>query len=241
MNAMDTSIIGLCRQLVGDPAPGCARCGVHRLLRNSGMPETELARLIAPIQSVTLRPRQRLYAETDTGDSAYSVRHGVIKLARKAEDGELRIVRLCGQGAVIGLEAVLHQPYRHSADSVNEVELCRIPVALIQEMEAAWPPMRDSIAASLQEQTDAADAVITHYSTGTARQRLARLLLKLAGEEGGTRLHLSREEMAGLLGLTIETVSRTMSAFRREGIADDRRPQMEINARALQRISAGED
>jgi CRP-like cAMP-binding protein len=238
---MDTSTIALCKQLTGGTAAGCARCGVHRLMRDSGMPEAELARLINPIRSVMLGPRQRLYEEGDTGSSAYSVRRGVVKLARKSDDGEVRIVRLCGQGTVIGLEAVLDRPYRHSADSVNETELCRIPVALILEMEAAWPPMRDSIAASLQEQTDAADAVITQYSTGTARQRLARLLLKLAGEEGGTRLHLSREEMAGLLGLTIETVSRTMSAFRREGIADDRRPQMEINARALQRISAGED
>lgn len=237
MNALP---IGPCKRFAEEEG-GCSRCGVHRLIRGNAVPEAELARLLAPIEAISLRPRTRLYAEADPGDCAFSLRKGVVKLTCKAEDGEMRIVRLCGQGAVIGLEAVLGQSYRHSAESVNDVELCRIPASLIHELETVWPPMRDSIAASLQEQTDAADAVITQYSTGTARQRLARLLLKLAAEEaGGERLHLSREDMAGLLGLTIETVSRTMSAFRREGVADDRRPHLQINEAALRRISTGE-
>ena len=63
-----------------------------------------------------------------------------------------------------------------------------------------------------------ADRSITELSTGTARARVARLLLWLAEREGGPRCQLfSREDLGAVLGLTTETASRTMAEMKRQG------------------------
>ena len=83
-----------------------------------------------------------------------------------------------------------------------------------------------------------------------AEQKVASFLLEMAdrlGTPGANGLPsfsrpLSRQQIADVLGLTIETVSRQFSAFKREGIIDvpDRRRVLVINLDRLQ-IATGDD
>jgi len=66
-----------------------------------------------------------------------------------------------------------------------------------------------------QQALNEADAWLTQFTTGTARQRVARLLLRLACPASDHRLRLfGREDMAAMVGLTTETVSRTIAELR---------------------------
>jgi CRP-like cAMP-binding protein len=64
-----------------------------------------------------------------------------------------------------------------------------------------------------------ADAWLTHLSTGSAKKRMANLLLRLVESEGSSQCYLfNREDMGSILSLTIETASRVISEFERLGL-----------------------
>jgi CRP-like cAMP-binding protein len=64
-----------------------------------------------------------------------------------------------------------------------------------------------------------ADAWITELSTGSARQRVARLLLRLVRESSPSTCELfSREDMGAMLAITTETASRTIAEFKRQSL-----------------------
>jgi CRP-like cAMP-binding protein len=67
-----------------------------------------------------------------------------------------------------------------------------------------------------------ADAWLTELSTGPARERVARLLLRLVREQETPECTLfGREDLGAMLGITTETASRTIAEFKRQGILTD--------------------
>ena len=67
-----------------------------------------------------------------------------------------------------------------------------------------------------------ADAWLTELSTGSARQRIARLLLRLVRNRQSSECELfSREDMGAMLGITTETTSRTIAEFKRQSLLVD--------------------
>ncbi|MFW6258217.1 MAG: helix-turn-helix domain-containing protein, partial [Halochromatium sp.] len=70
-----------------------------------------------------------------------------------------------------------------------------------------------------------ADAWLTELSTGSARQRVARLLLRLVRDRESSECQLfGREDMGAMLGITTETASRTIASFKRESLIVESRP-----------------
>jgi CRP/FNR family transcriptional regulator, anaerobic regulatory protein len=95
-----------------------------------------------------------------------------------------------------------------------------------------------------------ADAWLTELSTGSARQRVARLLLRLVRDRESSECELfSREDMGAMLGVTTETTSRTIAEFKRQSLLVEtsgqplpaRHPQPEAHRRGRprHRLAAG--
>jgi CRP-like cAMP-binding protein len=72
-----------------------------------------------------------------------------------------------------------------------------------------------------------ADAWLTELSTGSARQRVARLLLRLVRDRETSECQLfSREDMGAMLGVTTETASRTIAEFKRQSLLVETAPNL---------------
>lgn len=143
----------------------------------------------------------------------------MVKLVHIAKDGSKRIVRLQGPGSVIGLELLDDSDnYHHSAIAINEVDLCKIPVQTIKQLEGHYPELCDRVRQQLQAQLNLADQWIVALGTGIAKQRVAQLLLMLnefhTNKEDEFFL-LNREDMAAMIGTALETVSRIIAEFKR--------------------------
>ena len=87
------------------------------------------------IADLHVQPGQRLFSANDPGLAAFTVREGVVRMERMSERGERRIVRLAGRGDLIGMEALLGQTYATTAVACTPVKLCRLPRALVEELE----------------------------------------------------------------------------------------------------------
>ncbi|MFZ4551225.1 MAG: Crp/Fnr family transcriptional regulator [Aquabacterium sp.] len=160
-----------------------------------------------------------IYRQGQPGTNLYSVCRGLVKLDQRLPDGGVRTVRLLRPGCVFGLEVMADSPCHHSARSVGRSKVCLIPVRTIRELAEHAPSMHGELMNEWCRALDEADFVISQLSTGAARQRVMSLLEHLcnAGDAGSMCQAPPRDDMASLLGLTPETISRTIASLKREG------------------------
>ncbi|MEE4249746.1 MAG: Crp/Fnr family transcriptional regulator [Alcanivoracaceae bacterium] len=197
----------------------CTHCAIRSMMLFSRLPTESFDQLLQPIDNERHYSGSLLYNEGNPGKEMFSIRRGLVKLTRLGSDGSERIVRLLGKGAVVGLELLDRgTTYKHTAVTVQDVDLCRIPLVTLLDLERHHPELCASIRQQLQYHVDRADHWIKHLNTGKARSRIAELLLLLAdigADQNGDIELLSRDDMASIAGITKETASRIIAEFKR--------------------------
>lgn len=197
----------------------CSVCAGSTAYLFSGVEPALLGEIQHAIDTFHIKRGARIYRVGDAGQAIFTVRKGLVKLVQYLPDGTSRIVRLLHSADVAGLEALLGEPYLHDAVVEQDAQLCRIPVHVVRRLEQQSPQLYRELMRRWQRALAAADAWLTELSTGSARQRLARLLLRLSDADGRGLCRLfGRRDMAAMLGLTMETVSRLVAEFRRDGL-----------------------
>ena len=221
----------------------CRHCAVRNSALFAGLREADFRHIHQPIKDVALAPEEALYRMHERGGALFTLRGGVMKLLQYLPDGSQRIVRLLKDCDVLGLEALVGQPYQHDAIALTDCEICAIPLSVIERLGREQPALYLELMARWQQALSEADAWLTQFTTGTARQRVARLLLRLSCPDHNHPLPLfGREDMGAMVGLTTETVSRTIAELRRQGVLRDRGADLqECNREMLRRIADGED
>lgn len=228
----------MCRTATLFHDPRCGRCVIRNTLERNRLPEEGLSGLLLRIQNTAFAPKRSLYRQDAPADAVYSLRAGTVKLVHQGAAGETRIVRLLKTGDLAGLEAIASvERYRHSAVAVDGVDACRIPLEVIAHMETAGHDFHRELRKRWQSNLDEADSFISALSSGTAEQRLARLLLKLAEHHSGPQcVALTRSDIGAALGVSMETASRLMADFRRRGLIHGAGRHLECNAAALRAL-----
>lgn len=153
----------------------------------------------------------------------YSIRHGWVKLTFSDEDGDERIVRLLGPGAVIGHGLLYDAPkeYVEGAVALGEVDVCRIPLNVMRSLSDRYPVLFDQVGKSYEEHLRRANQVIVSFSTGRLHDRILRVLAFLAKEFADARGHfqlLSGADFAELVGASEESVSRVLASLKRDNV-----------------------
>jgi CRP/FNR family transcriptional regulator len=202
----------------------CRVCNIRSMMLFSGLPDEAFERLLRPIDNMAFPPGAILYEAGTHGDVVYTIRRGLVKMLHVGADGSQRILRLLGAGSAVGLELLDGgDVYRHSAVAANQVDACRIPVVTIEALEHEFPELTRQARQRLQQHLDRTDEWVLTMGSGPARQRLAHLLLFLtrytADRNGDIEL-LSGEDMAAVVGTSVETVSRVVADLKRRGLLE---------------------
>lgn len=214
-------VIPLQPALFNPQARVCFDCGVRRLALFGVLDTPALDKIHVHIANIRLGPGQPLYAAQGAGTAAFTVRSGVVRLERINERGERRILRLAGRGDMVGMEAMLGQSYAADAVACTDVEICRLPRTLLDDLSREQPELLRDMMKRWQRALDDADEWLTELCAGPARHRMLRLLLKLSEYTDSSTVWLpSRLEMSAMLDMTIETASRIVSQLKREGVLD---------------------
>lgn len=191
-------------------------------------------------------PRHTLFRAGDPTKYLYVVREGQVKLTRTDIDGREHLLNLVGPGYFLGFDDIGNSAYSHSAETLTPTVFCRIKHDDIVWLLKEAPQVSLNILLAVNEQLAQARNMIRALGQKTATEKVAALLLSLYPPEtkGGSgktgALHLSRIEMAEILGLTVETVSRIMAALRRKGIINAPRGRIVVSARARLQALAGD-
>ena len=159
-----------------------------------------------------------------------SVVGGIATLSKTLDDGRMQMVGLLLPSDFIG------RPGRDSLDfdvtAASDVTLCTFERKPFERLLAETPHISQRLVEMAMDELDAARDWMVLLGRKTAREKLASFLQMLVQRSHieGTELPnlvlpLTREEIASYLGLTLETVSRQFSQFRKDGILEfmDRR------------------
>ncbi|MGE4372308.1 MAG: Crp/Fnr family transcriptional regulator [Xanthobacter sp.] len=219
----------------------CKNCTIRNAVLFSGLKETDFDALHRPIDQFIYTPGMQIYAAGDEGRTLFTVRSGLVKLTQYLPDGTQRIVRLLRKTDLFGLEALVQPDYPHTATALHETELCRLPVDVVRDLSHTNDVLYQELMSRWHKALSSADRWITEFSTGSARDRVVRLLLWLCEPEDHARCTLfSREDLGALLGLTTETASRTMAELKRQNfIRETRTNQFECDISRLQQVLGG--
>ncbi|MDZ7809905.1 MAG: helix-turn-helix domain-containing protein [Arhodomonas sp.] len=153
------------------------------------------------------------------------LRSGAIKRSRFTPDGDEVIAGFAFAGETIGLESIEGGMPDERFVALESTRLCEVPWENVEATMAQDPRVRDAVNRLLREEINRSREQLIRACRGTARQRVAAFLLDVGRRRRERRLNdvrirlaMGRREMAAYLNLTLETVSRTISQLRREGM-----------------------
>ena len=171
---------------------------------------------------VTFEPHETLYREGERATGIYVLRGGRVKLLSHLESGRARILRLHARGAVLGLAGLTGRNCAHTAQAIDDVAAWRVPLTELRATLEREPRLYAALLADCLRELAAADTWIRAFATGPIRSRVARFIRYLVSLEDPASpaelTLLTAEEMADVLGVTPESVSRVIAEFRRDGI-----------------------
>jgi CRP/FNR family transcriptional regulator, nitrogen fixation regulation protein len=181
----------------------------------------ELDALVALEQIGTRRSFTRdeeIYAEGDPSECWFRVVSGTVRICKLLPDGRRHIAEFCLAGDCFGMDNAGERGV--SAEAVGEVVVMRYPRRATERLLDERPELaRRLCSATLRELAHAQTRMLL-LGRMTAAERVAAFLLELS-ERNDTRraieVPMSRTDIADYLGLTIETVCRVLSAFKRDG------------------------
>lgn len=174
----------------------------------------------AGIEDFDFEPGAHLFSMDTSADAVFCLRIGAVKMVHLEPGGGVRIVRVLLPGDVAGLELTFRANYDYAAIAIDRVRACRIPMAYFHKFIGSYPSLQLRLMERSQAALTEAETWLAQIVGGStpARIRVARLLLKLRLDHGDRILRFPGEDMAAILGITFETVSRVTSEFARLGI-----------------------
>jgi CRP/FNR family transcriptional regulator len=178
---------------------------------------------ISSVRTVT--PKEMVFGQDEPSDHVYEVIEGILKLYVLTVDGRMQVTGFAYPGQILALDA--DSSYCTSAEAVTHAKLCQYPRAKFERVIDDYPQLARQLFAIVAQDLTAARSQMLLLGRKSAAERIASFLLDLSekNEARGDdptvlQLPMSRGDIGDYLGLTIETVSRTITRLRQLGVLD---------------------
>lgn len=185
-----------------------------------------------------------LFREGDVADDLIIVVAGRVKLSRFGADGREQVIHVVGAGQPCGEVPVFEGgAFPATAEAIEDVVVVVLPRNAFLEIARANPQVLLSMLAILSRRLRGLVDLVDDLSLKEVSSRLARHLLRLSADAGGSgeiQLDCTKAALASRLGTIAETLSRTFARLQREGLVEVRgRRVVILDAAALKGLSSG--
>jgi len=227
----------------------CGNCSMHQLCLPMGLEDADINRLDQIIGGRRrLGKDERLYAMGEPFRSLYAVRFGHFKTYQVNAAGEEQITGFQMAGELLGMDAISGT---HHCDAValEDSEVCEIPFSRLEELFGEVPALLRHFHRIMSQEITREQNVMLLLGNMRAEQRFAVFLVNLSARYAARgysperfQLRMSREDIGNYLGLTIESISRLLSRFRKQGWLEvDKRDVTLLDPAKLKALAAGLD
>jgi CRP/FNR family nitrogen fixation transcriptional regulator len=161
---------------------------------------------------ISVAKNVEIYGESEPAEYVYKVVSGVVRTCKLLSDGRRQISSFFLPGDIFGLEATVE--HRFTAEAVSDVQLIFVKRSALTALAARDGEVANELWSAATAELRAAQEHVLLLGRKSAQERLAAFLLEMAERTNGGEavdLPMSRLDIADYLGLTIETVSRTIT------------------------------
>jgi CRP/FNR family transcriptional regulator len=159
---------------------------------------------------------------------------GMVKLYQDLEDGRRQVIGFLGPGDLLG--SIKRTAGIHcTAEAITDVTACTFERAAFLDLVQAFPDLAFQLLITATDEIEAKHDHVVMLGRQRPQERMATFLLTLQSRwqgSGGPRsevpIPMSRADIADFLGLTVETVSRTLSRFKSQGLIDMPKPHLAV-------------
>ena len=164
--------------------------------------------------------RQYVYTEGDEATRLYFVQAGRVKTTKATVGGKELITGFYQVGEFFGYQALLeHAPYHDSAVAVEDSTLLYIPAEEFTDLLLRSAEVSQQFIRLLAGREREREQQLVEMAYHSLRRRVADALLRLHAPPD-PHVYLTREELAAVVGTAPESLSRTLSEFRQDGLIE---------------------
>lgn len=193
------------------------------IAKNDGL--AELKKIIQERKVRQFKKNQVIYYEGDKGNGLYLLINGSVKTIKLAEDGRELMTGMYGPDTYLGIHAMLaNEDYTDTATALEDSLLCLIPKDQLEQLLNMYPVVAREFIKLLSNDIREKEEQLLQLAYHSVRKRMAEAMVRLSRQHlaEGEAFKMSREDLAAMAGMATETVSRTLSDFKDEGLIEKR-------------------
>lgn len=207
----------------------CAECEVRARTEWSVLSREELATLEPGRITRTYLPGETIFQEGAPAHGVHCMQGGMVGIRKLDVAGNSTLLRLVHAGEALGYRALLTtNEHRTTAEALTLSRVCFLDGAAVRRLLARNPALGLRFLEHAARDLESAEDKVLQNVTLSVRARLAHLLLVLKdrylvserGESFEMTLPLSRQDMAAMIGIRPESMSRTIRQFQQDGLAE---------------------
>jgi CRP/FNR family transcriptional regulator len=187
--------------------------------------EAELKELEPYLITAPVRKKETIFSEGEPPEWFFLVLSGKVKITKLSHEGKEIILEVISPTDIFGGVAVIRGfPYPANAVAMEDSEVLKISRKNLMRLLDRFPNLMYCIAMQLGDRMKSSYDSLKNIALERVESRIAALLLKLAGKVGtvtkeGTviDMRLTKQDVADMVGTTVETSIRTFSKFKKQG------------------------
>ena len=224
----------------------CEQCIIRQFNSLKHLSREELIRMSNCKTSRIIKKGEPIFDEGERLKGVFCIKDGVCKVSKMSENGRNQIISLVTKGDLLGERSLISDEASNlKAVALNDMEVCFIPKEEIMKDLSKNPDFSMSVLKDMANTLKQADNVIVDMAQKTVKQRLAETLLKLqdkfgTNSENTINVHLSREDIANIIGTATESAIRLLSDLKKKKIIEFKGKDISIiNRNELDKIAQG--
>ncbi len=224
---------------MGSGCPNCSSCPVLKSSLFGSMSTDAIQALGCVFRPARYRRNQILFFEGGIAQHLFALHSGLVKVVKSLDNRKERITGVLFPGELFGLEALTDLSYPLTAVTLRDSEICAAPREDFSGYLRTNPDVAVGMVRFLVGELKRVRKQVTDMSFKDARMKVATFLLSLINSDTPTingvvnlTLPLSRLEISEVLELSPETISRTLSSFRKDQLVMARGRHLVIQNRA---------
>lgn len=206
----------------------CQSCSISELCLPFSLNDQELDTLDNIIdRKRPIRKTEKIFSDGEHLNSLFAIRSGTFKTYTIDANGEEQITGFHLPGDLLGFDAIASTEHQSFAQALETAMVCEIPYDTLDQLSDSMPALKRQVLRLMSNEILSDQNMLSLLNRKNAEQRLATFIatLSIRFKERGLsstefRLTMTRGDIGNYIGLTVETISRLLNRFHKEGLIE---------------------
>ncbi|MCW8864871.1 MAG: fumarate/nitrate reduction transcriptional regulator Fnr [Colwellia sp.] len=204
----------------------CQNCSISELCLPFTLNDQELNTLDDIIdRKRPIHKGDKIFTDGQEMHALFAIRSGTFKTFTVNEQGEEQITGFHLAGDLLGFDAIADTEHKSFAQALETSMVCEIPYNNLDVLSNTMPKLKKQVLRLMSNEIRTDQEMLTLLNRKNAEQRVATFLVSLSERYHARglsasefRLTMTRSDIGNYIGLTVETISRLLNRFHKNGL-----------------------